>query len=123
MQASLTLDPASDPENPADAAAVSSALAALPGPERRDFGVKVVSEPGAGTVLLEAVFPGDPQSAELFIAAEEGYLLGVPKRIVREGKTLFSIAAELPAEPGTGPGLHYTLSTDAGSVSGLLSYF
>jgi len=123
VQASLTLDPASAPENLEDAAAVSSALAMLPEPERPDFNVKVVSEKGAGTVLLEAVFSGDPQSAELFVAAQEGYVLGVPNRSVRDGKTLFSIAAELPEQPGPGPGLHYTLTTDAGSVSGVLPYF
>ena len=123
VQASLTVDPASDPDNPEDAAAVSTARAALPGPAQPDFRVRTVSEPGASTVLLEAVFPGDPESAELFIAAEEGYAFGPPSRIMRDGKTLFSVAAELPAEPGTGPGLHYTLSTDAGSVSGILPYF
>ena len=63
VQATLTVDPASDSENPEDAAAVTAALAALPGPARPDFGIKTVSEPGASTVLLEAVFPGDPQSA------------------------------------------------------------
>ncbi|MCC2688090.1 MAG: hypothetical protein K0S21_893 [Rhizobiaceae bacterium] len=123
VQATLTVDPASDAENPEDAAAVTAALAALPGPARPDFGIRTVSEPGASTVLLEAVFPGDPQSAELFIAAEEGYVFSPPTRIMRNGKTLFSVAAELPAEPGTGPGLHYTLSTDAGSVGGILPYF
>jgi len=123
VKASLTVDPSSDPENPEDAAAVSAALAALPGPARPDFGASVASEPGAATVLLEAVFPGDPGSAELFIAAEEGYLFGPPRRLRKDGRTLFSVDAELPAEPGTGPGLHYTLSTDAGSVSGILPYF
>ena len=61
--------------------------------------------------------------AVLFVAAEEGYVLGEPARGLHDGRTTFSIAAERPAEPGTGPGLHYTLSTDAGSVSGILPYF
>lgn len=123
LQANLTVDPASDPDNPEDAAAVAAAFGALPGPARPDFGVKVVSEKGAAPVLLEANFPGDPESAELFVAAEEGYMFGPPTRSLRNGKAVFSMNAELPAEPGTGPGLHYTLSTDAGSVSGILPYF
>jgi len=123
VQASLTVDPASDPDNAEDAAQVAAAFAALPGPARPDFGVKVVSGKGAATVLIEATFLGDPGSAELFVAAEEGYVLGEPVRSRRDGRTMFSIAAELPDEPRTGPGLHYTLSTDVGSVSGILPYF
>jgi DsbC/DsbD-like thiol-disulfide interchange protein len=123
VKGALRLDPANDPDNPDDAAAVAAAEAALPGPAGPDFGVKVVSEPGAKTVVLEAVFPGDPQSAELFVAGDEGYAFTVPRRMAKDGKTLFSTEVELPARLGTGPGLHYTLVTDAGAVSGLLPYF
>ena len=123
VKTKLTLDPASDPDNPDDAAAVSAAQAALPEPEQPDFGVKVVSNPGDTTVVLEASFPGDPASAELFIAGDEGYTFTTPEKIEKDGKTLFSVEVGLPARRGTGPGLHYTLVTDKGSVSGLLPYF
>jgi DsbC/DsbD-like thiol-disulfide interchange protein len=123
VQASLTLDPKSDPDNPRDAAAVAAAKASLPQPDRPDFGVKVVSNPGDATIVLEASFPGDPETAELFVAAEEGYTFGTPRRVQRDGRTMFELEAGLPASAGAGSGLHYTLVTEAGSVSGLLPYF
>ena len=123
VKTKLTLDPASDPDNPDDAAAVSAAQAALPKPEQPDFGVKVVSDPGDTTVVLEASFPGDPATAELFIAGDGDYTFTAPKKIERDGKTLFSVEAGRPAQRGRGAGLHYTLVTDNGSVSGLLPYF
>lgn len=123
VKTKLTLDPADDPDNPGDAAAVAAAQAALPGPEQPDFGVKVVSNPGDTTVVLEAHFPGEPASAELFIAGDEGYTFTTPEKTQKDGKTLFSTEVSLPARLGTGPGLHYTLLTDRGSVSGLLPYF
>ena len=123
VKTKLTLDPASDPDNPDDAAAVSAAQATLPGAEQPDFGVKVISNPGDTTVVLEASFPGDPASAEFFIAGDEGYTFTTPKKFEKGGKTLFSVEAGLPEQRSTGAGLHYTLVTDKGSVSGLLPYF
>jgi DsbC/DsbD-like thiol-disulfide interchange protein len=73
--------------------------------------------------VLEARFPGAPASAELFIAGDEGYSFTAPKRTIEDGKVIFTTEVSLPARTGTGPGLHYTLATDAGSVSGLLPYF
>ena len=75
-------------------------------------------------MIVEAKFPGDPASAELFVAGDQDYALGAPRRTEKEGRTQFSIEilnhpAPLPAEGG----LHYTLVTDAGSVSGLLPLF
>jgi DsbC/DsbD-like thiol-disulfide interchange protein len=123
VKANLSLDPASDPDNADDAAVVAAALAALPGKAGDDFGVRPISEPGAQTIVLEARFPGDPASAELFIAGDEGYSFTAPKRTIEDGKVIFTTEVSLPARTGTGPGLHYTLATDAGSVSGLLPYF
>ena len=97
VKTKLTLDPASDPDNPDDAAAVSAALAALPEKEQADFGVKVVSKPGDTIVVLEASFPGDPASAELFIAGDEDYTFTTPEKIEKDGKTLFSVEVGRPA--------------------------
>jgi DsbC/DsbD-like thiol-disulfide interchange protein len=127
VPATFAVEPARDPDNAANAAAVAAAFAAIPPEARPDFGVKVVSEPGSHEVVLEAALPGDAQTAELFIAGDDGYAFTAPVRAVKEGKTLFSTNVTLPARTGTGrgtgAGLHYTLVTDKGAVSGLLPYF
>ena len=120
VKTTLTLDPASEADDPADAAAVEAAVVALPEPERADFGVTIVSRDDE-TFLLKATFPGAPASAELFVAGADGYVFGTPEKMVKDGKTLFSVAAlASPAGDPAGDGFHYTLVTDAGSVSGLL---
>jgi len=123
VPAKLEVDLSSDPDNAGDTAAVAAAFAAIPTPARQDFGVNVVSEPGSHKVVLEASFLGDPQTAELFIAGDEGYAFTAPVREVKDGKTLFTTNVTLPARMGTGEGLHYTLVTDKGAVNGLLPYF
>jgi DsbC/DsbD-like thiol-disulfide interchange protein len=82
----------------------------------------VVSKPGDTTMVFEASFPGDPVSAQFFIAGEEGHTFTTPERMEKNGKTFFSTEVALPAHLGTGRGIHYTLVTDAGAVSGLLPY-
>lgn len=123
VPATLAVDPEHDPGNAADVAAVTAAFTALPPQARSDFGVKVVSEPGSQKVVLEANFPGNAETAELFIAGDEGYAFTAPIRTVEDGKVLFTTNVTLPARMGTGAGLHYTLVTDKGAVSGLLPYF
>lgn len=123
VKTTLSLDPSSDADNPEDAAVVQAAIAALPSPAHADFGITVVSEPGAQTVVLEAALPGDPASAELYLAGEEGYTFTTPTKTIKDGKALFTSEVSLPARTGTGPGLRYTLVTDSGAVSGLLPYF
>ncbi len=123
VKATLWLDPASDPDNSMDAATVSAALAALPEAEGPDFGVRVISQPGDETLTLEAAFPGDPASAELFVSGEDGYTFTTPVKTFDGDRTLFTTEVSLPAKRGIGPGLHYTLVTEAGAVSGLLPYF
>jgi DsbC/DsbD-like thiol-disulfide interchange protein len=121
-QTRLTLDPASDPDNPEDAAAVAAAFAALPAPAKPEFGVSSTREEGS-KLIVEAKFPGDPASAEFFLAAADGYAFGTPERVEKEGKTLFSL--EILARPDSVPagnGLHYTLVTDAGAVGGLIPF-
>jgi DsbC/DsbD-like thiol-disulfide interchange protein len=121
-QTKLRLDPASGPDNPEDTAAVSAAFAALPAPATPEFGVSSARKSGS-KLIVEAKFPGDPASAEFFLAGEEGYAFGAPERIGDDGKTLFSV--EILARPDsapTGDGLHYTLVTDTGAVSGNIPF-
>ncbi len=122
VTAKLVFDPGRDPDNRDDAVAVEQAFAALPGPARPDFGVTFVSR-DEKTLVVEANFPGNPASAELFLAGADGYALGVPAKTTKDNKTLFSVELlDAPASPPAGDGLHYTLVTPAGSVSGLLPY-
>ena len=123
VQAKLAVDPASDPDNPDDAAAVNAAFSNIPPPATPEFGVKPAEKAGEAKAVLEAAFPGNPESAELFVAGDDGYVFATPVREQRDGKTLFSVEVTRPDETPAGPGLHYTLVTDAGAVSGLLPYF
>lgn len=122
-QAKLTVDPDSDPDNPDDAAAVSAAFAAIPPAATADFGVRAVEKDGETKAVLEAAFPGDTATAELFLSGEDGYVFATPVREERDGKTFFSVEVTRPDEAPQGPGLHYTLVTDKGAVNGVLPYF
>lgn len=123
VQAKLALDASSDPDNPDDTAAIAAAFAAVPADATPDFGLKVAGGSGGDSVVLEAAFPGDPESAELFIAGEGGYTFATPVKELRDRKTLFSVEVMRPEETPEGPGLHYVLVTDRGAVRGFLPYF
>ncbi|MDQ2634195.1 MAG: hypothetical protein M3Y78_10720 [Pseudomonadota bacterium] len=123
VQAQLTVDPASDASDPQDRAAVAAALSEIPPAANPEFEITEVDQAGDGKVVLEATFPGNPESAELFIAGEEGYVFSTPVRKQRDGKTFFAVEVTRPDEAANGAGLHYTLVTDAGAVNGLLPYF
>lgn len=122
VQARLTVNPAVDPANAADALAVKNALAAIPQAATSEFGIRLAETP-EGKVIFEASFPGDPSSAELFISGEGGYSFTTPIRQERDGKTFFSVEATRPDGKPAGPGLHYTLVTDSGAASGIVPYF
>ena len=122
VQTRLSLDPASDPENASDAAVIRDALNALPAKERPDFRA---TETGGDheTMNVEAVTPAGAAPADLFVAGENGYMLGTPVLGHRDGKAVFTIPIlDRPDAPPTDGGLHYTLTTAAGAVEGLLPY-
>lgn len=121
VQATFTVDTSGDPENVEDKAVVAAAFDALPDAATPDFGVMPAGQ-SDGSMLLSATFPGNPATAELFIAGEEGYVFGTPVRETRDGQTAFSIDLTRPDDTPSGPGVRYTLVTDAGAVSGLLPY-
>ncbi len=122
VQTRLSLDPAADPDNADDAEAVKAALAALPAQATADFGATAL--PGNHeTLLVEARLPGDPASADLFVAGADDYMFGPPQRQDRDGKVIFSVPIlDRPSTTPTGEGLHYTLTAAGGAVAGLLPY-
>lgn len=122
VQGRLVLDPASDPDNPGDAAAIAAALEALPEPERPDFGVTVL-EGDDKTLLVGANLIGNPATAEFFLAGDHGYMFGTPKRADSDGRVIFSVPIlDRPANPPKEGVLHYTLVTGAGAVDGALPF-
>jgi DsbC/DsbD-like thiol-disulfide interchange protein len=122
VQAKFRLNPGDDPDTHADKAAVTAAFEAVPYPATAEFGVRVAGKE-TDTVLLEASVPGDPGSAELFVAGEDGYVFTTPVRETRDGKAFFSFEVIRPDETPTGPGIHYTLVSGAEAVNGVLPYF
>jgi DsbC/DsbD-like thiol-disulfide interchange protein len=118
----LSLDPASAPSDAADAASVAAAFDALPMAARPDFSVSIVSQDDKA-IVFEAKSPGDTAKAEFFLAGGEGYSFTTPKLEQKDGKTLFSVEVlDRPTAKPADSGLHYTLVTDKGAVSGLLPY-
>jgi DsbC/DsbD-like thiol-disulfide interchange protein len=122
FQASLSFDPAGDPDNADDAAVIAAATGALPAAAAADFGATLLSADGDG-IRVAVSFPGDPQHVDLFVAGVDGYTLGTPEKHVAEGRTVFAVAVlERPASKPAGKGLPYTLVTQAGAVEGFLPY-
>ena len=122
VQARLTMDPASDPDNADDAALVEAGFAALPGAPKADFEAKLL--PGDHeTLVVEAAAPGDPASVDFFIAGANDFMFGTPKRSEKAGKVTFSVPIlDRPTAMPAGGGLHYTLTGATGAVQGLLPY-
>lgn len=119
VQAAFKLDPLSAPDDPDDASFVSAAYAALPAPASPDFGAVALSS-NDKELLVMATLPGSSDSAELFIAGENGYMFGTPRRAERDGKTLFSVP--IVAKPASSSGdFHYTLAGPSGAVQGTLT--
>lgn len=122
VQAELTLDPTSDPNNPDDAMIVDDAFAMLPQDAQPDFGVAAVSSE-ADAVQVTTRFPGKADGVELFVAGVDGYTLGMPERTGSDDAATFSVPViDRPAPRPDGKGLPYTLVTQAGAVQGFLPY-
>jgi len=122
VKAELLLDPAADPDNEDDAAAVEAAFADLPSPARPDFGVSAVSS-ADGRLKVEVIAPGDPGAVDFFLAGDVNYAFGPPEKVVKDGKIVFSFKADIPEGPAASGGLHYTLVGQSGAVSGIIPYF
>lgn len=122
VQGRLVVDPAQDPDNAGDAAAVQAALDALPGPEQPDFGVTLLNGDDK-TMQVEANFLGDPDRVDFFIAGEQGFVFGTPVRREADGKLSFSVPIlDRPAASPRDGALRYVLVTEAGAVEGMLPF-
>lgn len=123
VQAKLVVDTSIEPDNANDASIVAAAWAALPQPATAEFSAKIIASDGK-TVKLEVASPDGGEKAELFLAGSDGYMFGPAKMVVEAGKQAWKAdVVTRPKEVPTGEGLHYTLVTPAGAVSGLLPYF
>lgn len=122
VQATLKLDPASDPDNEDDAALVKAGFAALPDAPKAGFEAKLL--PGDHeTLVVQVAAPGDPKAVDFFVAGANDFMFGTPTRDENAGKITFSVPIlDRPTVNPADSGLHYTLTSDAGSVQGLLPY-
>lgn len=122
VQAKFSVDPAAASDDPLDQAGVTAAFAAIPEAAKPGFSV-TLADNSPTHATFEASFEGTPSTAELFVAGADGYVFSTPVRQERDGKTFFAVEVTRPDETPLGPGLHYTLATDAGAVSGVVPYF
>jgi len=122
VSARFTIDPQSDPDNPDDTSIVSDAAAALPAPATEGFGLRTV-ETDKETLTAEAVLPAGAKISDVFIAADQGYYFQAPKISENDGRTLITMPVTKPHTRPSSGGLHYTLVTDQGAVSGILPFF
>jgi DsbC/DsbD-like thiol-disulfide interchange protein len=122
LQAELKLDPAADAANPDDAAIVAKAFEGIPMPARSGFQLtEAKQESEALTVKAELPLPD--ATAELFVAAPQGYSFGPPKRLAdTEGKAAFSVPLyEQPDKATPGVAAAYTLVQNGKAVAGTIS--
>jgi len=119
--AALALDPADDPENADDKAAVEAAEAALPAAASADFGASVDTVT-KDRLTVAAKLPAGATTADFFIAGTDDITFGTTQRADKDGKVLFSIEMSGPDTPAAPGGLFYTLVTDRGAVSGRLTF-
>lgn len=122
LQATVSLDPSSDPDSGDDAAAVKSAVTALPQDATPELQVTKTSFADSELTGEVALPPGE--AAELFVAGTDGYMFGKPRLDQQAGKPTFSVKVlARPESAPTGLGLPYTLVTPKGAVSGFIPYF
>ena len=95
VKAEFQLDPAHDATNPDDAEAVKAAQAALPSPASPAFGATVTGRSGP-TLTIAAKVPGDPTTADIFLASGGTFTFGTPKRSVKDGQLEFTVEIDGP---------------------------
>lgn len=116
VQATLSFDPRSAMADPADAAVVEAAFAALPEPARPGFSATLAAVDEAA-VVIRPVLPAGVRALDLFVAGTENLVLGTPERTGADGA--FRVPVSLRAD-GAGADVAYTLVTDAGAVEGVI---
>ena len=122
VQATLSVDPAQDPDNFDDAIAIKRAVAALPADAQPEFGATLLSS-DKDKLEISVAFKGDRDTVDLFVAGVDGYTLGVPEKTVAGDAMAFRIPIlERPQNNPSGKGLPYTLVTKAGALDGFIPY-
>jgi DsbC/DsbD-like thiol-disulfide interchange protein len=122
VKAEFHLDPAHDATNPDDADAVKAAQAALPSPASAAFGATVTGRSGT-TLTIAAKVPGDPATADIFLASDGTFTFGTPKRSVEDGKVEFTVEIDGPDTMPTGSAIFYTLISGAAAADGRFDGF
>jgi DsbC/DsbD-like thiol-disulfide interchange protein len=118
LQAPLALDVDAAATPAEDSAIVDAAWDSLPKPADDAFRVSGIS-PGKDSEL-EVSVTAPIQPVELFLAGQDGYMFGTPKPL-GDGRFSLKVISRPKLKPA-GPGLHYTLVTPQGAVSGLIDY-
>src|SRR5690606_2677075 len=117
VQARLTLDPSANAHAGKDVTTVAATFAALPGPAREGFEVRL-ADVSDGEIRVETTLPASVTPLDLFVAGTETLVLGMAE--LDEASGAFSIAVQDRDEKGGDKQLAYTLITSAGAVSGTL---
>lgn len=122
VHADLVVEAANPTHAVIEEALVRNAQAALPGPATPAFGASLAGSHGKA-MTVAASLPQAAQSAELFVAGEDGYAFGTPVAKAGDGKFTFEVPVlSRPAEKPSGEGVPYTLTSSGGAVSGFLPY-
>lgn len=117
VQATLSFDPRNSMADPADAAVVDAAFAALPAPARPDFSA-ALTDADDEAVVIRPVLPAGVRALDLFVAGTESLVLGTPERASEDGA--FRVPVSLRTNDA-GADVTYTLVTDAGAVTGVIA--
>lgn len=120
VQARLSVEPGSAPEDPADAALVDSAFASLPGEPDGHFGVTEATLSGDKLLIKVATPNTEPREAALFLAPDKGYVFGRPKAVAASagGATFEAPVLSRPADDAPDAEVSYTLTAGRAAVSG-----
>lgn len=120
VQARLTVEPGSAPEDPADAAFVAAAFGGLPGTPDAGFGVREARLSGDVLLVKVSVPAAGSDRAALFLAPEAGYALGTPRSSGGDGtETTFEVPVlARPAGDAADVVVSYTLTAGDAAVTG-----
>ncbi|RST87882.1 hypothetical protein EJC49_03080 [Aquibium carbonis] len=123
VQARLTVEPASAPDDPDDAAFVEAAIRALPGEPRETF--RIDDATLSGNVLrLKTIIPDSASGATaLFLAPGGGFAFGAPKAVKAgpDGITFEAAVLSRPADGQPAAEISYTLTSGSAAVAGVFA--